>query len=429
MWESGVGKGCYFLVFVQVFEKYGTLIERNTALIEKVSPCRDRQNAGKPQNFTLPGTFVTGRFWQLTVGPSFEVHQGIIRELLFEAEDGWIANGATKDKPLPVVGASSWQPRVTGDGAPYCAMDGNKTTVWDPRSPTSNTIEIDFGESLSIRSVAVIPFGSVNFNPVSFMLQVAADTANHSHTGWHSYTQVPADAISIQPRTTFDSFDPMELVANSTEIAHMMQRHYGADAAFVLFTEDSSHPVRMARNLPVRWTHRQTAGNKPNYTGKVARGSYATFQIAVYVPPNASALHNITVNFRTWSNGLSPTCINLEGVDQNNRSFVKTDISVHPGHVYSLWIGVDGIDEDSAPGTEFRGTVVFGATGGMEEEVDVLLRISTEPPWQNRGDDVPSRYTRLRWYNSQLAQDYEIVRPYTAVEISTPCTFRILNRK
>eukprot|EP01052_Picozoa_sp_SAG31_P030044 SAG31_NODE_3047_length_4749_cov_3.010968_3_plen_209_part_00 len=31
------GKGCYFLVFVQLFEKYGTLIQRYTALIEKVS--------------------------------------------------------------------------------------------------------------------------------------------------------------------------------------------------------------------------------------------------------------------------------------------------------------------------------------------------------------------------------------------------------
>eukprot|EP01052_Picozoa_sp_SAG31_P019299 SAG31_NODE_1401_length_8497_cov_4.386640_6_plen_91_part_00 len=31
-----VGKGCYFLVFVQLFEKCGTSIERNTALIEKV---------------------------------------------------------------------------------------------------------------------------------------------------------------------------------------------------------------------------------------------------------------------------------------------------------------------------------------------------------------------------------------------------------
>eukprot|EP01052_Picozoa_sp_SAG31_P035080 SAG31_NODE_4186_length_3492_cov_1.799587_2_plen_390_part_00 len=38
--ESGaddLGTACYFLVFVQLFEKYGTLIERYTALIEKVS--------------------------------------------------------------------------------------------------------------------------------------------------------------------------------------------------------------------------------------------------------------------------------------------------------------------------------------------------------------------------------------------------------
>eukprot|EP01052_Picozoa_sp_SAG31_P010487 SAG31_NODE_575_length_13961_cov_41.577550_9_plen_211_part_00 len=39
-------KGCYFLVFVQLFEKYGTLIERNTELIEKVSPCRVRSGPG-----------------------------------------------------------------------------------------------------------------------------------------------------------------------------------------------------------------------------------------------------------------------------------------------------------------------------------------------------------------------------------------------
>ena len=34
---ESAGEGCYVLVFVQLFEKYGTLIERCTALIEKVS--------------------------------------------------------------------------------------------------------------------------------------------------------------------------------------------------------------------------------------------------------------------------------------------------------------------------------------------------------------------------------------------------------
>eukprot|EP01052_Picozoa_sp_SAG31_P021148 SAG31_NODE_1620_length_7725_cov_1.520850_6_plen_294_part_00 len=47
--DATTGKGCYFLVFVQLFEKYGTLIERNTALIERVpSPCRATARSRPP---------------------------------------------------------------------------------------------------------------------------------------------------------------------------------------------------------------------------------------------------------------------------------------------------------------------------------------------------------------------------------------------
>eukprot|EP01052_Picozoa_sp_SAG31_P023837 SAG31_NODE_1989_length_6721_cov_5.737391_8_plen_364_part_00 len=52
---GGTGEGCYFLVFVQLFEKYGTLIERNTALIEKVSPCR-KLRAARPAYGHAVGT-------------------------------------------------------------------------------------------------------------------------------------------------------------------------------------------------------------------------------------------------------------------------------------------------------------------------------------------------------------------------------------
>eukprot|EP01052_Picozoa_sp_SAG31_P051005 SAG31_NODE_11910_length_987_cov_0.826577_1_plen_266_part_10 len=50
------GKGCYFLVFVQLFEKQGTLIERNTALIEKASALIgvNSNAAFVGQNFALP---------------------------------------------------------------------------------------------------------------------------------------------------------------------------------------------------------------------------------------------------------------------------------------------------------------------------------------------------------------------------------------
>jgi hypothetical protein len=72
----------------------------------------------------------------------------------------------------------------------------------------------------------------------------------------------------------------------------------------------------MARNLPVRWTSRRAQG-APNYTADVTRGSYVTFQLAVFVPADSAALHNLTVRFGgPWLRELSPTCINLEGVDQ-----------------------------------------------------------------------------------------------------------------
>eukprot|EP01052_Picozoa_sp_SAG31_P001379 SAG31_NODE_47_length_30979_cov_41.708841_13_plen_125_part_00 len=45
------GKGCYFLVFVQLLEKYGTFIARCNALIEKVSSFSAR---AARQPYSLP---------------------------------------------------------------------------------------------------------------------------------------------------------------------------------------------------------------------------------------------------------------------------------------------------------------------------------------------------------------------------------------
>eukprot|EP01052_Picozoa_sp_SAG31_P032106 SAG31_NODE_3483_length_4215_cov_2.188533_5_plen_104_part_00 len=45
----------YFLVFVQPFEKYGTLIETYTALIEKVSASSDRERGRQDLAAAEPG--------------------------------------------------------------------------------------------------------------------------------------------------------------------------------------------------------------------------------------------------------------------------------------------------------------------------------------------------------------------------------------
>eukprot|EP01052_Picozoa_sp_SAG31_P000729 SAG31_NODE_21_length_34109_cov_60.598824_13_plen_143_part_00 len=56
-----IGKGFYFLVFVQLFEKYGTLIERNTALIERVSSFR------RPGGEPVAGRVQCARRWHLLI--------------------------------------------------------------------------------------------------------------------------------------------------------------------------------------------------------------------------------------------------------------------------------------------------------------------------------------------------------------------------
>eukprot|EP01052_Picozoa_sp_SAG31_P001752 SAG31_NODE_59_length_29571_cov_20.443506_12_plen_206_part_00 len=74
---SGLGEGCYFLVFCATIREYGTFIERNKALIEKVSPCRDispgtscRQLSGDhPRIHIFMRPRVHGIFSELDAGP------------------------------------------------------------------------------------------------------------------------------------------------------------------------------------------------------------------------------------------------------------------------------------------------------------------------------------------------------------------------
>eukprot|EP01052_Picozoa_sp_SAG31_P037538 SAG31_NODE_4864_length_2900_cov_1.249554_2_plen_110_part_00 len=100
------GKGCCFLVFVQLFEKYGTLIERNAALIEKVAPCSLWRRGSPPDdagnscaqpggavNFTGISTFTPLRLCPLLPAPP---HKG-------EREKGAPEPGTVSCIPPPYV--------------------------------------------------------------------------------------------------------------------------------------------------------------------------------------------------------------------------------------------------------------------------------------------------------------------------------------
>ena len=179
-----------------------------------------------------------------------------------------------------------------------------------------------------------------------------------NHTDWATAPLLSPDSIRMQARTPFDDPSPMGLSASTAETAELVKTHN--DPPYLLFTESYRFPVRMRRNLPARWLGRRPGAVSFEDTN-VTRGSYYTFQVAVYVPAGKPRLENVSLEFAGFPRGLELTCFNLEGTDANNRTLHKS-VTVESEHVYSLWIGVD-MPASAGPGEELRGQVHFGATG------------------------------------------------------------------
>jgi len=74
------------------------------------------------------------------------------------------------------------------------------------------------------------------------------------------------------------------------------------------------------------------------------------------------------------------------------------------------------LPRNAFPG-DHEGGVAIGSSNAKDRPIRVTLRI-TPDTIVNRGDDDPSRLTRLRWLNSQLAADDEVVAPYTPLRLA-----------
>ena len=101
------------------------------------------------------------------------------------------------------------------------------------------------------------------------------------------------------------------------------------------------------------------------------------------------------------------------GTDWDGRKIAPA-VSVPKGKVQALWCGVQ-IPADAAPGA-YRGKVVVRAAGLPERSVDLTLNVS-ERTAAASGDNDPARLSRLRWLDSRLAMDDEIVAPFTPLQV------------
>ena len=219
-----------------------------------------------------------------------------------------------------------------------------------------------------------------------------------------------AKVVQFQAINELNSFYPMEVIATSNETARLLKEHPGEK--YILFSEDRKFPIRMTTDIPYKWI----ADNRHDFfNGQADKGEYYVFQLGVWAA--RSNVENLHVDFSALTNkatgeqipASSFTCFNTEGTDVTGTVFEK-NCSVDKGKVQALWVGTQ-LPEHLSAGT-YQGTVTVSAANAESKTVQVSLNVS-ENVIANHGDNEPWRHSRLRWLNSQIGFDDEVIAPYT----------------
>ena len=221
-----------------------------------------------------------------------------------------------------------------------------------------------------------------------------------------------AKVTAFESVDDFNAFGPMEVIATAVETAGLLARF--PDAPFLLFPEDRAFSIRMADDLPERWAR---LGPETPFRGKAARGEFFAFQVGVWAC--RAALEDIAVVFSDLESpgGTIPSsavrCLNTGGVDWNGEPLRKT-VAVGRGKVQALWCGVQ-IPADAVPGT-YVGTVTVTPKNCPGRAVRLALGVEAAF-LEDGGDADPGRMSRLRWLDSTLAVDDEVVAPFSPLAV------------
>ena len=272
------------------------------------------------------------------------------------------------------------------------------------------------------------PFGDAgNYFPPT-------DTADAAWVGKHGLTKeglatgkwrrLPqAQVVEIQARGEFNRMDPMEVIATEAEVSALLAKH--PDRPYLLFPEDRKRPTRMFEDLPACWVER---GPSDSFAGDAQPDEFYPFQIGVFAARRA--VLDVRLRFSDLRSetgqvlaGTSLRCFNLGGVDWLRRP-LASEFSVGKGNVRPLWVGIP--IPRAAKGT-YRGMVEVKPIG--EEPTTVKLELAIKGPvLEDHGDSELWRYSRLRWLDSTLGLDDEVIPPFTPIELRGN-TVRLLGRE
>jgi len=220
------------------------------------------------------------------------------------------------------------------------------------------------------------------------------------------------EVITIESRTSFDSFYPMEVVATQSETKQFLEKNQDN---YLIFPEDREHPIKMNDALPVRWIKEKP---KKEFYGTAEKNEYYVFQLGIYA--SKKDIEDVSLEYSGLLNtkgdsisGSSFTCFNTGGINSCGKVFTKK-VNIGHGKVQPLWIGID-LPKDIAAGT-YEGSLGIKARNFEERWIKIHLTV-TGQCLDDRGDGEPWRLSRLRWLNSKLGLDGKPVHPYTSLKV------------
>ena len=247
------------------------------------------------------------------------------------------------------------------------------------------------------------------------------DAGGPADEAWRSLPE--AAFVEIQARTEFDRFTEMEVMATAVETRALLEEHPGKPC--LLFPEDRTRPIRMSDHLPLIWTR---SGPQNAFQGEAQPNEYYVFQVGVYAA--RGRLGNLALRFGDLTNAegrtipaSALTCFNTDGVDWLGQPFSK-EVAVRAGTVQALWMGVD-VPRDAWG--RYEGEIAVVPEGAEPAPLSLAIEVGGEV-LEDRGDGELWRHSRLRWLNSSLNIDDEVVPPYTPVQVSGS-KVGILNRE
>ncbi len=263
--------------------------------------------------------------------------------------------------------------------------------------------------------------GSKNY-PTSVYL-APEETASQDWLGKVSDTTHVTYSYEIQAIDNFNSMYPMEIIA-ARSLTDSLIKH-NTDKPFIVFPEDRMHPVKMKDDLPDRWV---TRGIKNIFSDTASKGENFSFQLGVYALQNLSNVKVTFTDLTSADNTVIPaqniSCLNTNGTSYDDKPLHFT-VNVPAKKVQALWCLIDVPKNIPAGLYEGRATVSDASNFKTEIALNIFVRDTT---LADGGVNEPWKMTRLKWLNSDIAQENTVIKPYTALKV-TDNTISLLGRK